>query len=124
MIVEMRIYTLKSGKAGEFFAAYQADGLAVHTKHLGALLGYYTTEIGPLNTLVHLWGYDSHADREARRAALYSDPAWVAFGAKVSDLFSKLESRILQPAPFFQDGLRSAIDSARAARAALAVESL
>ena len=35
---------------------------------LGRLIGYFQTEIGDLNHVVHLWAYDSLEDRAARRA--------------------------------------------------------
>ena len=38
------------------------------------LIGYFTTEIGTLNQIVHMWGYESMAQRQERRTALYSDP--------------------------------------------------
>ena len=35
--------------------------------------------IGRLNTTVLMWGYESRADREARRGATYADPDWQEF---------------------------------------------
>lgn len=43
-------------------------------KTLGRLLGYFITEIGELNAVVHLWGYDSFEERARRRAALAGEP--------------------------------------------------
>ena len=48
-------------------------------RHLGAPLGYYTTEVGDVNEVVHIWQYADAADRERRRAALESDPQWLAY---------------------------------------------
>jgi hypothetical protein len=49
---------------------------------------------------VHLWGYDSLAEREKRRAALFADADWLAYLAQSPDIVVSMESRILVPAPF------------------------
>lgn len=49
MIVEQRIYTLYSGKTAEYLRLYEAEGLAIQRPILGNLIGYFSTEIGPLN---------------------------------------------------------------------------
>lgn len=97
----MRIYTLKPGKLPLFLSRYAESGLAIHRRHLGALLGYWVTDVGPLNTLVHVWGYADAEDRAARRARLAADPAWAAFGEEVAPLFVSMEARLLHPASFF-----------------------
>lgn len=82
MIVDMRTYTVPVGLLGEFLALYAKEGLPVQARHLGEPMGYFTTEVGELGQVVHLWGYADHADRDARRAALEADPAWRAYRAK------------------------------------------
>jgi hypothetical protein len=72
MIIEQRTYTLRPGAMQQFPKLYAAEGWDVHTRHLGRPLGYYTSEIGTLNQAVSLWGYQDWADREARRARLYT----------------------------------------------------
>ena len=101
MIVEERIYTLLPGKVAEYLRTYAAEGMALQVAHLGPMLGYYSTEIGPLNTLVHLWAYESIGDRESRRARMLADPAWQTYIKKIQPLVLTQESRILNPAPFF-----------------------
>ena len=76
MIIDHRTYTIQHGKSKEYIALFEKDGLPVQMKHLGRLVGYFETTIGPLNQVVHLWAYDSLADMEARRAARDADPAW------------------------------------------------
>jgi hypothetical protein len=99
MIIEMRTYTLHPGKTQEFLALYEAEGLALHTKYL-KMLGYFMSDIGSLNQLITMWGYESMAERETLRAKLYSDPAWVAFGPKTLPLIQKMENTILKPTQF------------------------
>ncbi len=84
MIVDLRTYTIRTGALREFLALYAREGLAVQTQHLGAPLGYYTTEVGDLGQVVHLWRYVDMADRDRRRAALEADPRWHAYRTKSS----------------------------------------
>ena len=100
MIVDLRTYTLKPGKAGEFLKLFEAEGLALQTKHCGRLVGYFTTETGTLNQVVQMWAYEDSADRDARRASLWADPEWLAFGQKVLHLFQHQENRLLKPTSF------------------------
>ena len=100
MIVEERIYTLEVGKAPEFLRLYEQEGLAIQTPILGNLIGYFSSEIGELNLIVHMWGYESFEERTRRRAELMADAGWQAFVAKVRPLVLRQENRILVPAPF------------------------
>ena len=79
MIVDIRTYTIRTGALREFLSLYAREGLAVQTEHLGAPLGYYTTEVGELGQAVHLWRYTDMADRDRRRAALEADPRWLDY---------------------------------------------
>ena len=100
MIVEERIYTLEIGKSAEYLRLYEAEGLAVQVKILGKLVGYFTTEVGPLNQIIHMWGYESFEERMKRRAALFADEKWKSYIAKVRPFIKTQESKILIPAPF------------------------
>jgi hypothetical protein len=100
MIVEERTYTVKPGTVFQYYDDYNPRGLKIQQRILGNLIGYFHTEIGQLNKIVHLWGYDSLAEREKRRAALAADPKWHAYLRQSPDIIVEMESRILIPAPF------------------------
>lgn len=110
MIVEQRSYTTLPGKVPEVLRLVGEEGLPIQRPHLGEPLGYFFSDSGELNRIVHLWGFASPADREARRAALAADPAWQAFAPKVLPLLLRMESVILFPAAF------SAIGGSRAGK--------
>jgi hypothetical protein len=76
MIVEERCYTLKPGTVALYYQDYDPRGLRIQRRILGNLIGYFHTEIGELNQVVHLWGYESLAERERRRALLAADTEW------------------------------------------------
>ena len=100
MFVEERTYTLQVGKTSDYVREYIENGLAVQTKHLGNLIGYFTSEIGTLNQVVHLWGYADLADREERRKALYGDPHWQSYVPTIRQWVVRQENRILVPTTF------------------------
>lgn len=99
MLIEKRTYTLYPGKMQDFLAIYEAEGLALHTKYL-SMVGYFTTDIGPLNQIITMWRYESMQQREDLRAQLYADPAWIAFGPKTTDYIQTMETVILKPTRF------------------------
>lgn len=99
MIIEKRTYTFYPGKLAEFLALYEREGLEVHTRYL-PLIGYFTTEIGTLNQVITMWGYASMAEREEKRARLYADPEWIAFGPKTTHLIQTMQTEILRPTSF------------------------
>ena len=100
MIVEERNYTLAAAHLRTFLLAYDTEGLALQTRHLGRLIGYFTTETGVLNQVVHLWAYDDYEDRRARRAALWTDPDWTAYADRVLPWIERMETRLLVPTAF------------------------
>lgn len=70
------------GRLPRFLELYESEGLPVQKRHQGDPLGYFTIETGPNNQVVHLWAYESMADREIKRAALAKDPDWIAYRKK------------------------------------------
>lgn len=100
MIVEQRTYTLHPGKTAEYLELYEREGLHIQQPILGTMVGYFSTEFGPLNRIVHMWAYESFEDREERRAKLKANPDWKEFAKKLRLLIRQQENAILLPAPF------------------------
>lgn len=102
MYYELRTYTIKPTKLGDWLALYQSDALAVQTEHLGQLVGFFTTEFGEANQVVHIWAYTSLDERMERRAKMMADPRWGDFSRKNKELDAvvRLESRLLRPTGF------------------------
>jgi len=98
--VEKRTYTVHIGKIGEYLKLYEEEGLKVQTRILPRLVGYFTSEIGELNQIIHMWGYDSLDQRTEKRKQLFADPAWIAYVGKVRPLIIRQESQILIPTPW------------------------
>ncbi|WP_085315448.1 NIPSNAP family protein [Derxia lacustris] len=100
MFYEIRTYQLRTGTLPDYLRLVGEEGIELQKKHLGQLVGYFHTDIGPQNQIVHIWAYASLDEREARRAALAADPAWQAFAPRIQALIETLDNRILKPAPF------------------------
>ena len=100
MIVEQRDYHVTTGKLNELVALYETEGIELQQRYLGDLLGVFTTDIGALSTYTSMWGYESFAEREERRAQLQADDAWKAFLAKIQPLIHTQQNRILVPTSF------------------------
>jgi hypothetical protein len=100
VIVEQRDYHVTTGKLNELVALYETEGIELQQRYLGNLLGVFTTDIGALSTYTSMWGYESFAEREERRARLQADDAWKAFLAKIQPLIHTQQNRILVPTSF------------------------
>ncbi|MFM0281281.1 NIPSNAP family protein [Paraburkholderia sediminicola] len=101
MLVEQRTYTTLPGKWREYLALYEAEGLEIQRRILGRLVGYYRTDVGTLNQIVHMWAYEDMNEREERRRALMQDDGFRRYVAKMLPLLQSQESKILVPADFF-----------------------
>ena len=105
MIVDHRIYTLRPGTTAAYLELYEREGFAIQKQYLGDPVGYYATDIGPLNQVIVMWLYESFEDRIKRRKALAADPGWQEYLGKARAYFVSQENRILSPAAFFESWL-------------------
>ena len=95
MIYEIRTYALKPRSVPEFgkrTAALLPGRLAY--SNLG---GFWHTEIGPLNQVVHIWPYDDLNQRAEIRTRAVADGKWPP---QNDDIIVDMESEIYHPAPF------------------------
>lgn len=100
MIVEERIYRIRNGRMGRYLQLVREEGLAIQQPILGHLVGYFTTEIGLLSQVTHMWAYADLEDRRVRRQQLADDPRWQAFLPKLAENIEQAENRILLPTDF------------------------
>jgi hypothetical protein len=100
VIVEQRDYHVYTGKLTELVGLYDSEGIELQQRYLGRLIGAFTIDVGAVSTYTHMWGYDSYAERERRRAELQADEAWQAFLAKIQPLIHTQQNRILIPTSF------------------------
>jgi len=86
MLFDVRTYTCKPGGLAKHLAVYKEFGLAPQSKNLGQPFAYMVTETGNPNQYVHIWKYENAGDREAKRAAMWADPDWLAYVKKSGEL--------------------------------------
>lgn len=103
MIFDHRIYTARPNRMGHFLKLYAEHGLPMQRHYLGEPFGFFQTHIGEQSRIVHLWKYESLADREARRDTMEADPEWQAYRRKVieTDYLLDMRNQILKPVSFF-----------------------
>ena len=79
MLIDKRTYTYHPSQFGTFLKSYATLGFPLTTKHLGTTLGIFTSASGVANQTVQLFAYEDHDHRDACRAGLLNDPAWLDF---------------------------------------------
>jgi hypothetical protein len=100
MIFEMRTYQLKVGVMARYIEQFGRIGLPIVQRYC-TLVGYWTVESGPLNRVVHVWAFDSVAQREEARAQWWQDREWLdEYLPLALPLVESQESVIMKAAPF------------------------
>lgn len=95
MIFEMRTYLLKPGTAPQ---AEEAFAVAIPGRiKLSRLAGFWRTEVGTLNQIIHIWPYKDLNERDSIRAEAVRSGVWPP---KAAEFMLEMESKILHPAPF------------------------
>ena len=94
--VEMRRYRLKVGAPDRWVKEYFEKGYEAQRKYLGEPVGYYTTEFGGINEIIHMWRYDTLEERAQKRKALFEDAQWLEFVKEIAPLVETQENAILR----------------------------
>lgn len=98
MIYELRTYTVVPGKVNEYLRLSGETGRKVRGDDYGKQEGFWFTEFGALNQLVHLWSYADLNERERLRAELAKNPAWTKdYLPQIRGLLIAQENKILSP---------------------------
>ncbi len=97
MIVDIRTYNIVPRKMAAYLELFEEYALPVQRRHIGEPLAYFQTMHGALNQVVHIWGFDSLADMEAKRAARDADPAWADYLGRTEGLVVSQQNSIGRP---------------------------
>ncbi len=100
MLIEMRTYNIRVGELNEFIKIYDEEIREVHTSILGNQIGFFYSEIGSLNQVIHLYGYDSYEDREKRRKVLAKNQDFLKYLNRVKNLIVSQTNQLLQATHF------------------------
>ena len=101
-LYELRTYTLYVGKMAEAVKLYQEIGFPAMQKgeHDKKLVGYFQSDVGTINQIVHLWKFDDDADRRKSWQALFANPDFMNFAGKFRPLVMTQEVKLLLAAPW------------------------
>ena len=98
MIYEMRTYDIKPRSLPEvekrFGEAYE------QRKKYSELAAFWHTEIGPLNQIIHVWGYKDMEERNKIREAAVKDKVWPP---KIAEFIQSQKSEIMIPFSFMKE---------------------
>ena len=99
-VIDIRIYTIRPRGVQEYLKLYKKWALPVVTKHWGPPFGFFVSEVGPQNQVIHMWAFESLADFERRRASLLADPEFAKYFAATEGFIIAQEDRIVRRVDF------------------------
>ena len=98
MIYEIRTYRIAPGSLADvekrFGEAYE------YRKKYSELTAFLHTEVGPLNEIVHIWGYKDLADRARVRGDAAKEANWPP---KIQEFIREMRSEIITPFAFIPE---------------------
>ena len=101
IIYDVRTYELRPGTLNEYMTAVRELGLPIRESHGVKLAGWYYTEIGILNQVIHIWAYQDIEDMENKMQAFRSDPRWVnEYVPRVRDMVVSQTNQVMNAPDF------------------------
>jgi NIPSNAP protein len=96
VIYELRTYTLLPGKQAEYLKLSGGVGRKARGDNYGKLEGFWTTEFGTLNQVVHLWAYPDLNERDRLRGELSRNEEWTkGYLPQIRSMLMAQENKIL-----------------------------
>ncbi len=104
MIYDHRTYTCRAGTIARHLKLYDELGRSPQWRILGRPVLYASTDVGDVNSYVHVWAYADATERAEKRAAMWADPEWLAYTVKSAEAgyLVKQENKILVATSFFE----------------------
>jgi hypothetical protein len=101
-IYEKRTYSVIVGRMPDVVRLYTETGWPALASVGSAdyLVGYFTSDTGPLSQLVHLWRFADDNDRRAFWRRLAADEGIQRFLAVLRPMLQTQEVQLLNPAPW------------------------
>ncbi len=98
-LYELRTYTLYVGKMAEAAKLYTEIGYPALDKggHAKRLVGYFVSDVGTINQLVHLWKFEDDADRRQHWKGVFADAEFMKFAVQFRPLVMSQEVKLLLP---------------------------
>ena len=96
-IYELRSYRTQPGRAAAWTKLFK-DVLPTRREY-STPVGMWTTDVGGLNRVVHLWAYDDLNHRAQVRADVAQNPRWQEFVPTSAKELLEMSSVVLNPCP-------------------------
>ena len=98
-LYELRTYTLYVGKMAEAAKLYTEIGYPALDRggHAKRLVGYFVSDVGTINQLVHLWKFEDDADRRQHWKGVFADAEFMKFAMQFRPLVMSQEVKLLLP---------------------------
>jgi len=100
MTYELRTYQLRMGGVPEYLEIARTELLPILAEHGIKPVGFWYTEIGTLNEVVHIWAYRDLNDRQEKWAKWVKDPRRAEIMGKLRHLILSQSNKILTPVEF------------------------
>lgn len=101
MLYELRKYTLKVGTMATVLELYGNKGYpALTAEEKARLVGYFTSDTGTLNQIIHLWRFDDDAERRAHWKSVFSNAAFMEFAKDLRPNILTQENQLMNEAPW------------------------
>lgn len=100
MIYELRTYQLAFGGLPEYLEVAKTMILPGVAEHGLEPLGFWSSEIGQLNEVVHLWAYADLNERQAKWAKWAKDPRRAEVAKRLRGIVLSQSNKILSPTDF------------------------
>jgi hypothetical protein len=103
MIYELRTYETVPGRLPALNERFAKHTCGFFRKHGICVVGFWTEEIGTINQLVYMLGFDSLSDREKKWAAFQADPGWLKVRAeseKDGPINARVRNVLLRPTSY------------------------
>jgi len=106
MIYDMRTYDLQPGALQQYTDAVREVALPLREEHGIKLAGWYSTDIGKRNRVVHIWAYKDYAHFGEARQAVRNDPRWKNdYLPRTKGLVVRQQDQIMTAAGFWVERL-------------------
>jgi hypothetical protein len=98
MINELRTYTLLPGTLPQYLKLTAEVGRKIRGDRYGKLEGFWSTEFGTLNQVVHLWTYPDLNERDRLRGELARNDEWTkGYIPQIRPFMVAQQNKILSP---------------------------
>jgi hypothetical protein len=100
MIYELRTYQLAVGGMPDYLELIRTKLLPLLAEHGIKPVGFWTTDIGTLNEVVHLWAFNDLNERQAKWGAWFKDPRRAEIVPQLRASIVSQSNKILSPTDF------------------------